>query len=94
MAASSSRTVYEFTVPMDACGTSTGNAIAGATADLKFGNILVFQMDPDVQEVWDQARRITCEWTTNFQKSLTFQPFSVNMLDVVTVCIIFTRHLI
>lgn len=31
-------------------------------------NIIIIQNDPDVQEVWDTARAIRCEWRTNYRK--------------------------
>lgn len=36
-----------------------------------------------VQEVWDQARKLRCTWHDQYEKSVTFRPFPVDMLDVV-----------
>ena len=44
-------------------------------------NIIIVQMDPDVQEVWDSARKINCEWSSLIQKRVQFEPFEVAMLD-------------
>jgi hypothetical protein len=46
-------------------------------------NIIIVQMDPDVQEIWDSARKINCEWTSALvtQKRVQFEPFEVQMLD-------------
>ena len=42
-----------------------------------FSNTIIIQMDPDVQEVWDSARKINCEWVEHTQKHVAFQPFEV-----------------
>lgn len=42
-----------------------------------------FQYDPQVQEVWDQARKLRCTWHDQYEKSVTFRPFPVDMLDVI-----------
>ena len=47
-------------------------------------NTIVIQYDPMVQEVWDQARKIKCTWYDYYEKSVTFQPFRVNMLNAIT----------
>ena len=36
-----------------------------------------------MQEVWDQARKLRCTWHDQYEKSVTFRPFPVDMLDVV-----------
>ena len=43
----------------------------------------MIQYDPQVQEVWDQARKLRCTWHDQYEKSVTFRPFPVDMLDVV-----------
>ncbi|KAK8377916.1 hypothetical protein O3P69_014094 [Scylla paramamosain] len=48
-----------------------------------FENTIVVQYDPQVQEVWDQARKLRCTWHDQYEKSVTFRPFPVDMLDVV-----------
>ncbi|KAK4306990.1 hypothetical protein Pmani_021218 [Petrolisthes manimaculis] len=47
----------------------------------RISNTIIFQSDPDVQEVWDVARTIKCEWVDNYVKTVAFDPFSVGMLD-------------
>ncbi|XP_068141366.1 uncharacterized protein dy [Drosophila tropicalis] len=56
---------------------------SGAGAGTYFENIIVIQYDPQVQEVWDQARKLRCTWHDQYEKSVTFRPFPVDMLDVV-----------
>ena len=46
--------------------------------------IFVLQYDPLVQEVFDQARKLRCTWYDYYEKSVTFRPFQVNMLNAVT----------
>lgn len=48
-----------------------------------FENTIIVQFDPQVQEVWDQARKLRCTWHDQYEKSVTFRPFPVDMLDVV-----------
>lgn len=72
-----------------ACGTS-GNVETGqygygsdTSSGTYFENIIVIQYDPQVQEVWDQARKLRCTWHDQYEKSVTFRPFPVDMLDIV-----------
>ena len=52
-----------------------------ATSTTGFSNIIVVQMDAEVQEVWDAARKINCEWISLVTKRVEFAPFEVEMLD-------------
>jgi len=45
---------------------------------------IIVQYDPQVQEVFDQARKLRCTWYDYYEKSVTFRPFQVNMLNAVT----------
>lgn len=83
------RTSANFEISIHACGTAgnTENGLYGYGADsgsgTYFENIIVVQYDPQVQEVWDQARKLRCTWHDQYEKSVTFRPFPVDMLDVV-----------
>jgi len=83
------RTSANFDISIHACGTAgnTENGLYGYGADsgsgTYFENIIVIQYDPQVQEVWDQARKLRCTWHDQYEKSVTFRPFPVDMLDVV-----------
>ncbi|XP_039287153.1 uncharacterized protein LOC111060077 [Nilaparvata lugens] len=83
------RTAANFEIGIHACGTAgnTENGLYGYGADsgsgTYFENIIVVQYDPQVQEVWDQARKLRCTWHDQYEKSVTFRPFPVDMLDVV-----------
>ncbi|CAO1410196.1 unnamed protein product [Diamesa hyperborea] len=81
------RDTAQFEIGIHACGTA-GNTENGAYgyesgAGNYFENIIVIQYDPQVQEVWDQARKLRCTWHDQYEKSVTFRPFPVDMLDVV-----------
>lgn len=83
------RTSAHFEIGIHACGTSgnSENGLYGYGAEsgsgTYFENIIVIQYDPQVQEVWDQARKLRCTWHDQYEKSVTFRPFPVDMLDVV-----------
>lgn len=83
------RTSANFEINIHACGTAgnTENGLYGYGAEsgsgTYFENIIVVQYDPQVQEVWDQARKLRCTWHDQYEKSVTFRPFPVDMLDVV-----------
>lgn len=83
------RTNAHFDVSINSCGTTgnTENGLYGYGADsgsgTYFENTIVVQYDPQVQEVWDIARKLRCTWHDQYEKSVTFRPFPVDMLDVV-----------
>lgn len=83
------RSSVQFDIGIHACGTSgnTENGLYGfgheSGSGTYFENIIVIQYDPQVQEVWDQARKLRCTWHDQYEKSVTFRPFPVDMLDVV-----------
>jgi len=83
------RTHATFDISINSCGTSgnTENGLYGhgslSGSGTFFENTIVIQYDPQVQEVWDQARKLRCTWHDQYEKSVTFRPFSVDMLDVV-----------
>uniref|UniRef100_A0A0P5KYS3 Zona pellucida domain-containing protein n=1 Tax=Daphnia magna TaxID=35525 RepID=A0A0P5KYS3_9CRUS len=80
-----------FDVYLNSCGmTSSANQAAGGAygapspAGTFVENTIIIQYDPLVQEVWDQARRLRCTWYDYYEKSVTFRPFAVDMLNAVT----------
>jgi len=83
------RSNAQFDIAINSCGTTgnTENGLYGYGADSGSGtffeNTIVVQYDPQVQEVWDQARKLRCTWHDQYEKSVTFRPFPVDMLDVV-----------
>ncbi|XP_055616345.1 uncharacterized protein LOC129762264 [Toxorhynchites rutilus septentrionalis] len=80
-----------FDIGIHECGTAgnTDNALYNSYSGTETGagsyfeNIIVLQYDPQVQEVWDQARKLRCTWHDQYEKSVTFRPFPVDMLDVI-----------
>ncbi|XP_030378899.1 uncharacterized protein LOC115627386 [Scaptodrosophila lebanonensis] len=83
------RSSATFDIGLHECGTSGNTENYGQSyghesgAGTYFENIIVIQYDPQVQEVWDQARKLRCTWHDQYEKSVTFRPFPVDMLDVV-----------
>lgn len=86
----SGHTSVYFDISINSCGTH-GNAPNGQynsyggqnVAGSYFENTIVVQYDSQVQEVWDQARRLRCTWHDQYEKAVTFRPFPVDMLNVV-----------
>lgn len=81
------RATAQFNIGLHECGTA-GNTENGhygheTGSGTFFENIIVIQYDAQVQEVWDQARKLRCTWHDQYEKSVTFRPFPVDMLDVV-----------
>lgn len=83
------RSQAHFEIGVHTCGTA-GNAENGfygygseSGSGTYFENVVVVQYDPQVQEVWDQARKLRCTWHDQYEKSVTFRPFPVDTLDVV-----------
>uniref|UniRef100_T1K5Y4 ZP domain-containing protein n=1 Tax=Tetranychus urticae TaxID=32264 RepID=T1K5Y4_TETUR len=80
--------VTSFDIFLGACGmTSSDQATFGTGrpgSGLYIENTIIIQYDPQVQEAWDQARRLRCTWYDFYEKSVTFRPFDVDMMDAVT----------
>jgi len=74
------RASYNFFIPSTQCGTISTDARRDGT--LGFKNVIIIQNDPEYQEVWDMARKISCDWVTRIDKYVTFAPFGVDMLGI------------
>jgi hypothetical protein len=48
-----------------------------------FENIVIIQYDANIQEVWDVAKALRCEWHDNYHKTVSYKPFQVDSLEVV-----------
>ncbi|XP_013779004.1 uncharacterized protein LOC106463508 [Limulus polyphemus] len=87
-AGSGRKNVY-FDISVNSCGTkgNTQNGLYGyggnSGSGTFFENTIIVQYDPQVQEVWDQGRKLRCTWHDHYEKAVTFRPFPVDMLDVV-----------
>lgn len=70
---------YLFFIPYGGCGTISTETRRDGTIGLK--NIVIFQNDPEFQEVWDRSKKLSCDWVSRIDKVVTFAPFSVDMLQ-------------
>lgn len=77
ISASSGKTSFTFHVLSQICGTEM------ETYDntIELSNIVVIQNDESIQEIWDVARLIKCNWVETFVKKIRFNSFSVGMLN-------------
>ena len=68
---------YKFDIMYDSCGSKP---------DLNgrfYENNIVIQYDRDLIEVWDEAKRLRCEWYNDYEKGVTKPPIRVSDLEVV-----------
>ena len=68
---------YKFDIMYDQCGSKP---------DLNgrfYENNIVIQYDKDLIEVWDEAKRLRCEWYNDYEKGVTKPPIRVSDLEVV-----------
>lgn len=68
---------YKFDIMYDQCGSKP---------DLHgrfYENNIVIQYDKDLIEVWDEAKRLRCEWYNDYEKGVTKPPIRVSDLEVV-----------
>lgn len=89
--AGSGHLTTNFDIFLGACGMSSSGANQGQlitqpgqTSGLYIENTIVIQYDPQVQEIYDQARKLRCTWYDYYEKSVSFRPFNVEMQDAVT----------
>lgn len=54
---------------------------SGSGESTRMTNTIIVQNDAAIQEVWDVARTIKCDWVDNYIKTVSFNPFTVGMLD-------------
>jgi len=85
--ASLGQTQATFDIALQSCGMSASGS-QGYSQQTPQGsyieNTIIIQYDPQLQEVWDQARRLRCTWYDFYEKAVTFKPYQVDMLDPVT----------
>lgn len=88
LTAGSGTITASFEIFLNQCGmTSSGNTETNGQpnpAGSFVENTVIIQYDPLVQEVWDQARKLRCTWYDYYEKSVTFRPFQVDMINSVT----------
>ncbi|XP_053207324.1 cuticlin-4-like [Panonychus citri] len=77
-----------FDLRLDACGMVGSDEAHGARGSSKpwlfTESTIIIQHDPQVQEVWDQARRLRCTWYDYYEKTVSFKSLGVEMMDAVT----------
>ena len=77
-----------FEIRLNECGMSSSGQTESNGQPNPAGSFvestIIVQYDPQVQEVFDQARKLRCTWYDYYEKSVTFRPFQVNMLNAVT----------
>ena len=63
-------TQAQLNISMNECGTELFEEEMTDNDEVKTGyyNTIIVQMDPEVQEVWDTARKINCEWVQYVEK--------------------------
>ena len=91
---SNSTTKFAFAIPLTGCGTSKVKIdIESESVDVKgFENIIVVQNNPKFQAIKDSVRMIVCRYmetpmddAPKKDKRIVFKPFTVDMLDVISV---------
>ncbi|XP_075679050.1 uncharacterized protein LOC113798931 isoform X2 [Dermatophagoides pteronyssinus] len=87
--AGSGKLQANFEIYLGSCGMASSEktnlpAPSSSSLGLFIENTIIIQYDPQVQEIWDQARKLRCTWYDFYEKSVTFRPFNVDMLDAVT----------
>nr|XP_023026876.1 uncharacterized protein LOC111514868 [Leptinotarsa decemlineata] len=74
---STGQTLFSFRIAYARCGTKP---------DLHgqfYENTVVVQYDKDLLEVWDEAKRLRCEWFNDYEKTASKPPMVIADLDVV-----------
>ncbi|RWS15822.1 uncharacterized protein B4U79_01259 [Dinothrombium tinctorium] len=76
----SGNSYYQFYIPKNGCGTLRRDAVKTGSVGLE--NVVIFQNDPEFQEVWDTAKRLKCSALDRIDKVVTFAPVAVDMLRI------------
>lgn len=74
---STGQTFFSFRIAYTRCGTKP---------DLHgqfYENTVVVQYDKDLLEVWDEAKRLRCEWFNDYEKTASKPPMVIADLDVI-----------
>lgn len=74
---STGKTFFSFRIAYARCGTKP---------DLHgqfYENTVVVQYDKDLLEVWDEAKRLRCEWYNDYEKTASKPPMVIADLDVI-----------
>ncbi|XP_064085121.1 uncharacterized protein LOC135200420 [Macrobrachium nipponense] len=68
---------FEFQIYYDGCGTKPD--MGGKF----YENTIIIQYDADLIEVWDEAKRLRCEWYNDYEKTASKPPMVIADLEVV-----------
>jgi len=68
---------YEFQIYYDRCGTKPD--MGGKF----YENTIIIQYDADLIEVWDEAKRLRCEWYNDYEKTASKPPMVIADLEVI-----------
>lgn len=85
---STGKTFFSFRIAYARCGTKP---------DLHgqfYENTVVVQYDKDLLEVWDEAKRLRCEWFNDYEKTASKPPMVIADLDVIQLDFRGMRHAI
>lgn len=90
---STGQTFFSFRIAYARCGTKP---------DLHgqfYENTVVVQYDKDLLEVWDEAKRLRCEWFNDYEKTASKPPMVIADLDVIQLdfrgeCFFFDKSII
>lgn len=77
MPPSTGKASFSFRIAYSHCGTKP---------DLHgqfYENTVVVQYDKDLLEVWDEAKRLRCEWYNDYEKTASKPPMVIADLDVI-----------
>ncbi|KAG8033852.1 hypothetical protein G9C98_008333 [Cotesia typhae] len=74
---STSQTFFSFRIAYARCGTKPD--MHGQF----YENTVVVQYDKDLLEVWDEAKRLRCEWFNDYEKTASKPPMVIADLDVI-----------
>ncbi|KAK8745520.1 hypothetical protein OTU49_000239 [Cherax quadricarinatus] len=73
----SGKTHFEFQIYYNSCGTKPD------MGDKFYENTIIIQYDADLIEVWDEAKRLRCEWYNDYEKTASKPPMKIADLEVV-----------
>ncbi|CAL1674020.1 unnamed protein product [Lasius platythorax] len=74
---STGQTFFSFRIAYARCGTKPD--MHGQF----YENTVVVQYDKDLLEVWDEAKRLRCEWFNDYEKTASKPPMVIADLDVI-----------
>jgi len=78
------KTRYDFSIRLNQCGTTGRQELHSASGpnkikrrDQVMWNALSIQYNPAIEQEWDEHFRVSCEYGSDFWKTISFNPFNV-----------------